>query len=265
MIHHKTNGGVGDTFYMWDFDRTDLGGFMLYVHRIFMHMIGYSSLKYFRAQNQHDKAEQLLNGVKTYIAIGVMMLALTRSISFLWWMYLEPLFCMTYFLALINVGFHGFLEYDKNGNHIPVINATTIVDDDDDFFGEDDHMAHHYHAGVYYRDLINHQKSKLDEYKKFHASVFRSISIVELSIYILFNLWDKIADVYVDYTDQLTRAEIIRMLKERAQRIEVSCEEYQEYLINPTDESKAKLRKVANGNFSSSSDNYIDFACKTVQ
>ncbi|KAJ1640223.1 hypothetical protein T492DRAFT_534096 [Pavlovales sp. CCMP2436] len=46
-IHHKLDGGVGDTFYLWDLDRTSLSDFMLYVYRVALHMTGYSSLLFF--------------------------------------------------------------------------------------------------------------------------------------------------------------------------------------------------------------------------
>lgn len=242
MIHHKVNGGVGDTFYLWDFDRSNVGEFMLYVNRILMHMVGYSSVKYFRAQDMNDRADLLLQGIKTYVAIAFAILAITRSFSFVFWIYLEPLLCMTYFLALINIGFHGFLEYDDNGGHVPVVDSTTIIEGEDDLFGEDDHMAHHYNAGVYFRDLPAHQKTKETEFKHRHASVFRKLSIVELSIFILFGLWEQLADHYVDYTGKMTRDEIIQMLKMRAKRVETTYEKYQEYLINPTEKSRDNLR-----------------------
>jgi hypothetical protein len=47
--------------------------------------------------------------------VTVAVLAITRSPSFVFWVILEPLLCMSYFLALINIGFHGFIEYDAQG------------------------------------------------------------------------------------------------------------------------------------------------------
>jgi hypothetical protein len=114
-IHHRLDGGLGDTFYEWDIDRSSLSDFMLYVHRIFLHMTGYSSLKFFHAHGMKAKADQLEGGVKTYWAVTLAILAITRSPSFVFWVILEPLLCMTYFLALINIGFHGFIEYDETG------------------------------------------------------------------------------------------------------------------------------------------------------
>jgi hypothetical protein len=241
-IHHGVNGGIGDTFYLWDFDRTSLGDFMLYVHRVLLHMIGYSSIKYFRVNGMSKQADLLTNGIITYVSSGIALLALTRSVSFLFWFYLQPMLCMTYFLALINVGFHGFLEYDEKGQHIKVVDASAIIDGEEDVFGEDDHMAHHYATTVYYRDLPAYQKSKIEEYKKHKASVFRTISIVELSIFILLGLWDELAKYYVDFTGKMTKEEIKELLKTRATRLETTYEEYLQYLVEPSLESRNRLR-----------------------
>jgi hypothetical protein len=242
FIHHKLNGGMGDTFYEWDIDRSNFSHFMLYVHRIFLHMIGYSSLKFFNSQNQSSKTNLLWQGMMKYWIIAAVILLLTRSVNFLFWIYLQPLLCMSYFLALINIGFHGFIEFDENGKHIECVNSTTIIDGTDDSFGEDDHMAHHYNTNVYFRDLPKHQESKREEFMKYHASVFRTLSIVELSIFIIFGLWDKLADHYVDYTGKLTKEEIMDMLRRRATTLECSYETYEFYLSNPTVDARDRLR-----------------------
>lgn len=237
------DGGAGDTFYLWDFDRTNLAHFMLYVYRILMHMTGVSSLNFFYAHNQIKRAELLTRGVYIYWGFCIFLLLITQSLSFVFWIYLQPMFCMTYFLALINIGFHGFLDFDENGEHLTVVDATCIVKGDDDYFGEDDHMAHHYNPNVYYRDLPALQHSKEPEFSKHHGSVFKEISIVELSIYILFQVWDRLADHYVDYTGKMTKEEIMHMLKVRCQRIEFDYDKYQKYLEYPSMEARHTLRE----------------------
>lgn len=241
FIHHRLDGGPGDTFYEWDLDRTNLSEFMLYIYRVSKHMSGYSSLVLFSFYDQHTKYDKLYKGVVTYVLTGGSILALTRSFSFVFWIYLQPLMCMTYFLAMLNYGFHGFLEFDENGKSISCVDSTTIIDGDDDCFGEDDHMAHHYNSSVYYKDLLALQASKIEDFKKYKASVFKGLSIVELSIYILFSLWDQLADHYVDYTGEMTRDEIKSMLKARAQRRQTNYEDYEKYIQNPTPEARALL------------------------
>jgi hypothetical protein len=76
---------------------------------------------------EHGRAEQLQTGVKTYWVVTVAVLAITRSPSFVFWVILEPLLCMSYFLALINIGFHGFIEYDAQGTLWEALDVTTLT------------------------------------------------------------------------------------------------------------------------------------------
>lgn len=241
-IHHQLNGGIGDTFYQWDLNRNSFGDFMLYLTRIFLHMTGYSSCMYYLANNKESHYKTLSNGGIKYMAGAAIVLAITRSPSFLFWIYFQPLLCMTYFLALINFGFHGFIAFDSKQNPLQTVNATCIIEGDDDYWGEDDHMAHHYNPSIYFRDLPAHQQTKVDQFKKERASVFKGLSIVELSIFILIGKWDLLADHYVDYTGKMERKEIEKMLKVRARATECSWEDYQDYLENPTLEMREKMK-----------------------
>lgn len=204
-------------------------------------MIGYSSMKFFDRHEQKAKVAQIRNGIAKYLTVAAIILLCTRSFSFLFWVIFQPLFCMTYFLALLNFGFHGFIEFDSEGKSIPCVNSTAIVNGEDDYFGEDDHMAHHYFANIYYKDLSEHQKSQLEIFKKYKASVFQKLSILELSIFVLFGLWDKLAEHYVDYTGSMSKQEIAVMLKTRAQRKETSYDIYEKYLANPSLEARKGL------------------------
>ena len=241
FIHHRLDGGMGDTFYEWDLDRTNLMDFMLYVQRIFLHMIGYSSMKFFKANGQEKWANLLRDGIVRYIVVGTALFMLTQSPSFIFWIYIQPLFCMTYFLALLNIGFHGFIEFDENGNHIEEVNSTIIIEGDDGYFGEDDHNAHNYASHVFHRDLPDYQVKQQGRFEKRKGSVSRGLSIAELSIFIIFGLWDELAKHYVDYSGKMSKEEIIDMLKIRATTKETSFELYSQYLSDPTAEARKKL------------------------
>lgn len=218
-IHHKLNAGRGDTFYQWDLDRTSWSDFMLFLHRIFLHTTGYSSLAYFIAMERTVFFNKLLRGCVIYwLVVPTCILLITNSWTFLYFVYFQPLLGMTYFLAFMNFGFHGFVEFDENGNHIPCVNSTAIIEGEDDYFGEDDHMAHHYATRVYFRDLPAYQATEVGDFKLHHGSVFRKLSIVELSAFILFKDFKRLASHYVDYTGKMTQEEIAAMLEVRAKR-----------------------------------------------
>jgi hypothetical protein len=195
VIHHRLNGAMGDTFYQWDLDRSSLHDFMLYMHRVLLHVSGLSSLKLFRTNGFDTQHAKLLKGCGIYwVVLPVAILVVTRSVRFLFFIYLEPMLCMGYFLALLNFGFHGFIEFDERGQSIQCVNSTCIIEGEDDSYGEDDHLAHHYAITVYYRDLPAWQRTQIDEWKKFKASVFRKTSPPEMGVCLLFGLWDKLAN-----------------------------------------------------------------------
>ena len=241
LLHHRLNAGKGDPFYMWDIDRTSLSDFMLYQYRIFIYMTGFSSLKAFRPQLDNRLIAQsyrsLRKGVLLYWGVvptvlfsGLVLAGCTplSSLAFLFFIYFQPLCAMSFFLAFINVGFHGLIEFDENGKHIECVASSTILDGQDDYFGEDDHMAHHYFPAVEHTELLDHQAEQHAEWARHHATVFKELAILELALYILLGQFKMLAEKhYVDYAGDLSLDELASLMEERAKRKEMSYEEYE--------------------------------------
>mmetsp|Transcript_60373 Transcript_60373/g.160808 ORF Transcript_60373/g.160808 Transcript_60373/m.160808 type:complete len:196 (+) Transcript_60373:873-1460(+) len=177
FLHHHLNGGKGDTFYQFDLDRTSLNDLFLFLFRIFDHMIGTGSLRAFKILGQDgsrifaENHDILWRGmfwywvtVPTFI-ISVLVFAGNCGVGqiawFMWFVYLQPLFGMTFFLAFMNFALHGFVEFGPENEHIACVNSTLIVEGEDDSFGEDDHMAHHYYGNVTHRDLPKHHETQV--------------------------------------------------------------------------------------------------------
>ena len=87
---------------------------MLYVWRVCLHTSGYSSIAYFQNQKQDIQYNLLMNGIIIYWLLALILLGVTKSFKFIFFIYIQPFLCMTFFLAVINIGFHGFLEFDEN-------------------------------------------------------------------------------------------------------------------------------------------------------
>ena len=151
---------------------------MLYQHRIFVYMTGWGSLRVFKNYGgNHQMANNytlLRKGfilywfvVPTLIVASLLLAGNTAqsALSFLFLIYIQPLCAMSCFLGFINVALHGFLEFKKDGAHIPCINSITIIDGQDDSFGEDDHMAHHYYMSVEHVDLQRHHNARPEPHK----------------------------------------------------------------------------------------------------
>ena len=247
LLHHRLNAGKGDPFYMWDIDRTKFGDLMLYQWRIFVYMTGWSSLKEFAQQRDIRRMDEAYRTLRkgfvlfwlagpTAITTGLLLAGsgLGSALLFVFFIYFQPLCAMSFFLATLNIGFHGLIEFDENGKHIECIASSTIVDGQDDSFGEDDHMAHHYFGNVEHVDLLTHQASQRDVWAKHHATVFKELSIIELGIFIHLGLFEMLVDKhYVDYAHDLSKPELMALLHERAQRKEMDYEDYEfRYLPN---------------------------------
>lgn len=241
LLHHRLNAGKGDPFYMWDIDRTRSGDILLYVWRIFVHMTGWGGLRAFAKQRdipQMDRAHnQLRKGMILYwlmIPSVLVVLLLSTGSSFvsiglfLFFIYFQALFAMAFFLTIINLGFHGFIEFDADGKFIPCICSSTIIDGADDSFGEDDHMAHHYFGQVSHDHLGDHQTAQQPLWARHHASVFRNLSSMELGIDIYFKRFRKLAQRhYLDFSGDLDVDQIERLLEIRASRKEIDYEHYE--------------------------------------
>jgi len=135
---------------------------------------GPASLHYFRAHDMPDKCNLLLRGCVIYWLVAPAVLGLlTASPWFLFVVWLQPLICMTFFLSIINWGFHAFIELDENGEHLPCVNALTIIDGQDDYFGEDDHMVHHYSPQTWYTQTQTYHDRVMEDHRKYVGSVFK--------------------------------------------------------------------------------------------
>mmetsp|Transcript_9917 Transcript_9917/g.27678 ORF Transcript_9917/g.27678 Transcript_9917/m.27678 type:complete len:499 (-) Transcript_9917:460-1956(-) len=225
-LHHRLDGGLGDTLYVWDLDRSSVPDVLTYLFRGLVHMSGFSALYQFHYSPEHTGHRvyfrRLAWGVFCYwVVFPLVLYSITRSLEFWFWIILQPLLNMSMFIAVINLGFHGFIENDENGNRCQAVESITLIGGQDDYFGEDDHNAHHYHTQVFWRDLGKLQESQREEWAKRHASVFWGFDIFTFSVCLIFKGWDVLADRLIDYSGKMTREEKISLLRERGTRTEM--------------------------------------------
>jgi hypothetical protein len=215
-LHHALQARSADSFYQYDVDRSSLSDFMILLHRIGMHCSGISAWNQMRIHGLVKQANKFSIGLfQYYILYPLLILALTRSWTFLFFMYFQPFVGMTFFLCFMNVAFHAMVDYDEEGNPIECVFSTELTDGNDDYFGEDSHLSHHVAGNVYYRD-IPQQRNKQNDWGKYHACVFRGLSVAEAAGYMLFKQWDILADHFVQYNDKpapnkLPEEELIRL------------------------------------------------------
>lgn len=137
-IHHKYNGGRGDTIAIYDCDRSNIFHFIWYLTRFLLHSLNITNMVhvFYTNTDTENKIKTFLGSIYYYTIICVYfyinpILAITIIIM--------PLLITNFFFASFNWSWHGFLEDEKN---IYVTN-TTIVSGDNNFWGEDYHVQHH--------------------------------------------------------------------------------------------------------------------------
>ena len=242
LLHHRLNGGKGDPIYLWDLDRTRWDDLMLYQWRMFRWMSGIGSMAEFRRQEgihpAIDKARATLRrGMILYWAVvpGAILALLVAAGStagsagvFLFFVYLQPLLAMSTFLALINVGQHGFLEFDAQGRHVQLVTAGTILEGHDDSFGEDYHFAHHFAPRVPINRLGENIGGRRAECARVRAAVFEKTTIFELAVMMHLGRFEElIRKHYVDFGGDASVEELAQLFERRAKRREMSYEEYE--------------------------------------
>lgn len=242
LLHHRLDGGKGDPIYTWDIDRTRFSDLMLYQWRMFRHMTGLGGLTEFHRQRGVTPAirvafRRLLRGMAIYwVGVPAAVFALltatgsstASALWFLFFVYFQPLGAMSCFLALINLGWHGFLEFDKSGRIVRHVASGTIVDGYDDSFAEDFHVAHHHFPRVTHRETPEHVVDQRAEFAACHGAIFERTTIFELAIMVYLEQFDKLVrDHYVDFANDMNEKELAALFEQRAKRTEMSYEEYE--------------------------------------
>ena len=246
LLHHRLDGGKGDPVYVWDLDRTKFGDLMLYQWRFFLYLTGISSMAEFRRQRgilpAIERARKTLGrGMIVYwlglpTAIVALLVALGSSLPsallFLFLVYFQPLLAMSFFLSLINFGWHAFLEFDEAGRHMKHVTSTTILDGHDDSFGEDYHLAHHHFGGVGHDELPDHALAQRSEWARCHGAIFEKTTIFELAIMTHLGQFDSlIRKHYVDFAGGIPPERLAELFERRAKRTEMSYLEYEFHYV----------------------------------
>lgn len=241
LLHHRLDCGKGDPMYLWDLDRTKPSDMMLYQWRVFRYMSGISSVIELRREwgvnpSVEQAYERLRRGMLIFwlwVPAGILGLLIGTGSSvmsalwFLFFVYLQPIFAMSTFNALINVGQHGFLE-TENGRLVNHVTSTTILDGYDDSFGEDYHVAHHHFPNIDHDGLGEHVAHERAEWARCDGALFEKTSIVEMSLLIQFRQIGRLVKKHFVNLNEIHGEEWYSALYERrARRREMSYKDYE--------------------------------------
>lgn len=163
---------------------------------------------------------------------------------------------MSAFLAVVNWGQHGFLEHDDDGRIVDHVTNLTILDGEDNSFWEDHHLAHHVRPAAAHDEYGALVTSEKPEWARWHGTLFKDTSIVEIAVLMQLGQFDRLIDrYYVDCSGTLNRDELVALFTRRAQRREMSYEEY-EFRYLPRLRRVVRER-VEKGDFTSENRAYV--------
>jgi fatty acid desaturase len=122
-----------------------------------------------------------------------------------------------FLLAAINYTWHAWTDPSEPKNIYK--NSITVLEGQYNVYNEDYHVEHHKRPQTHWREYpVNFAKHR-DEYAKNRAVIFRDTQAFEVFFLILFSDYEKMADKFVDLNGDMSREEIIALLKYRLQPV----------------------------------------------
>ncbi|KAI8905424.1 fatty acid desaturase family protein [Gorgonomyces haynaldii] len=199
--HHRFDNGPEDMSTTLDLDRSKTTSFFVYLARFSTIWTNcYPIYRFFKKQEQ-QYAVKLSYGLIYHIAF------IAAS-----WIFVGPLFAYCYciypaieamiFLCGISYMWHCFADPKDPLN--PYVSSVTILEGKDNIWGEDYHVIHHTLPKLHFSEGASYFGSHLDEYKKNKATIFKKTEEGEILYLLLSKNWDKLADLFVDLSGQMT-------------------------------------------------------------
>lgn len=175
---------------------------MILLHRIALHQLGITPLIQMHRHGLHKQRNLFLRGLLKYFIIypTILYYISNYSISFLFWIYIQPHLCLVFISCWANLCFHSFIDYSEDGQPIECVFATDAPGADD-WFGDDNHMSHHISGHVFYTDIDKNRTKMKKYFSHYHASVFKDLGVSQFSGLLLGKKWDQLATYFVQYHD----------------------------------------------------------------
>lgn len=210
-IHHKWHNDVGDVHTNIDLDRTKLISFVQFIPRFFYYWSGISPLVIFVYKREWYLTGKLMLGMTWFYGIGLLLWKINPIFCMAYWAY--PFLESMSFLGAIAYLWHSFVEESDPNNQY--VNSITILNGKDNIFNEDYHVIHHHHPEIHWTEIKSYFNKTIDQYRLNRATIFRDTEQGELLYFLFTNNYDKMAEHYVDLTNEMSKEEIKQMLIKR--------------------------------------------------
>ncbi|MGB0918009.1 MAG: fatty acid desaturase [Flavobacteriales bacterium] len=212
-IHHKHDNAADDVTSTIFYDRSHAARFLIYLFEFALFWTGISVANYHYKKGKMKEFRKMVGGMLVFYGF----MAVVMSINF-WFGFaylLIPHMSCIFLLAAINYTWHAWTDPSEPKNIYK--NSITVLEGQYNVYNEDYHVEHHKRPQTHWRDYPVNYEKHLEEYKKNRAVIFQDTQAFELFFYILFNDFDKMADKFVDLNEDMSREDIIALLKHRLQ------------------------------------------------
>ena len=214
-IHHKHDNAPEDVTSTVYYDRSHASRFLIYMFEFALFWSGISVAAYhFRKGKMKEFGKMALGMLAFYgVIAAVMYINFWFGVAYL----VIPHLSCIFLLAAINYTWHAWTDPSEPKNIYK--NSITLLEGQYNVYNEDYHVEHHKRPQTHWREYPINYAKHIEEYKANRAIIFRDTQAFEVFFLILFSDYEKMADKFVDLNGDMTREDIIALLKHRLQPV----------------------------------------------
>jgi len=210
-IHHKHDNAAEDVTSTIYYDRSQAARFLIYLFEFALFWTGISVARYHYRKGRKKEFWKMLAGMGVFYGF----MAVVMSLNFWFgvaYLLIPHLSCIL-LLAAINYTWHAWTDPAEPKNIYK--NSVTVLNGHYNVYNEDYHVEHHKRPQTHWTEYPKNYQRHLEEYRTNRAIVFQDTQAFELFFLILFNDLEKMADKFVDLNGDMSREEVIALLRHR--------------------------------------------------
>jgi fatty acid desaturase len=214
-IHHKHDNAPEDVTSTVYYDRSHASRFLIYMFEFALFWSGISVAAYhFRKGKMKEFGKMVLGMVAFYgVIAAVMYINFWFGVAYL----VIPHLSCIFLLAAINYTWHAWTDPTEPKNIYK--NSITLLEGQYNVYNEDFHVEHHKRPQTHWCEYPVNYAKHIEEYKSNRAVIFKDTQAFEVFFLILFSDFEKMADKFVDLNGDMSREDIIALLKHRLQPV----------------------------------------------
>jgi fatty acid desaturase len=214
-IHHKHDNAAEDVTSTIFYDRSHAARFLIYLFEFALFWTGISVANYHYRKGKMSEFRKMVLGMMAFYGIVATVMYINFWFGFAY-LVIPHVSCI-FLLAAINYTWHAWTDANEPKNIYK--NSITILKGQYNVFNEDYHVEHHKRPQTHWREYPINFEKHMDEYKANRAVVFQDTQAFEVFFLILFRDFEKMADKFVDLNGDMSREDIIALLKTRLQPV----------------------------------------------